>query len=89
MSSQTAAKWLWTGHISRYRVKIVTDETPGTAREIARRIGAWKAEDTDRNLITGPAFKALTDEEALERIPGLKIMCRARPMDKQRLVNRL
>ncbi|MDR1645834.1 MAG: calcium-translocating P-type ATPase, PMCA-type [Tannerellaceae bacterium] len=70
-------------------VKIVTGDTPGTAREIARRIGAWKAEDTDRNLITGPAFEALTDEEALERIPGLKIMCRARPTDKQRLVHLL
>jgi Ca2+-transporting ATPase len=70
-------------------VKIVTGDTPGTAREIARRIGIWKAEDTDRNLITGPAFEALTDGEALERIPDLKIMCRARPMDKQRLVRLL
>jgi Ca2+-transporting ATPase len=70
-------------------VKIVTGDTPGTAREIARRIGIWKAEDADRNLITGPAFEALADEEALERIPGLKIMCRARPTDKQRLVRLL
>ncbi|MDR2388537.1 MAG: calcium-translocating P-type ATPase, PMCA-type [Tannerellaceae bacterium] len=70
-------------------VKIVTGDTPGTAREIARRIGTWKAGDTDLNLITGPAFEALSDEEALERIPGLKIMCRARPTDKQRLVHLL
>jgi Ca2+-transporting ATPase len=70
-------------------VKIITGDTPGTACEIARRIGIWIAEDTDRNLITGPAFEALTDKEALDLIPGLKIMCRARPMDKQRLVRLL
>ncbi|MDR1556109.1 MAG: calcium-translocating P-type ATPase, PMCA-type [Tannerellaceae bacterium] len=71
-------------------VKIVTGDTPATAREIARRIGMWKAEDTDeRNLITGPAFEALSEEEALGRIGELKIMCRARPMDKQRLVQLL
>lgn len=70
-------------------VKIVTGDTPATAREIARRIGLWKAEDTDRHILSGPAFEALADEEALERIAELKIMCRARPMDKQRLVRLL
>ena len=70
-------------------VKIVTGDTPGTAREIARRIGIWKSDNTDVNLITGPAFEALSDEDALERIPDLKIMCRARPTDKQRLVHLL
>lgn len=70
-------------------VKIVTGDTPGTAREIGRQIGIWKAEDTDRNIITGPAFEALTDEEALDRVLNLKIMCRARPTDKQRLVQLL
>ena len=67
-------------------VKIVTGDTPGTAREIGRQIGIWKPEDTDRNIITGPAFEALSDEEALDRVLDLKIMCRARPTDKQRLV---
>ena len=71
-------------------VKIVTGDTPGTAREIARQIGTWNPDkDTDRNIITGPAFEALTDEEALERVLDLKIMCRARPTDKQRLVQLL
>ena len=70
-------------------VKIVTGDTPGTAREIGRQIGTWTAEDTDRNIITGPAFEALSDEEALERVMDLKIMCRARPTDKQRLVQLL
>lgn len=70
-------------------VKIVTGDTPGTAREIGRQIGTWKPEDTERNIITGPSFKALTDEEALDRVLDLKIMCRARPTDKQRLVQLL
>ena len=70
-------------------VKIVTGDTPGTAREIGRQIGIWKPEDTDRNIITGPAFEALSDEEALDRVLDLKIMCRARPTDKQRLVKLL
>ena len=70
-------------------VKIVTGDTPGTAREIGRQIGIWKPGDTDRNIITGPAFEALSDEEALDRVLDLKIMCRARPTDKQRLVQLL
>lgn len=70
-------------------VKIVTGDTPGTAKEIGRQIGTWKPEDTDINIITGPGFEALTDQEALDRILGLKIMCRARPTDKQRLVRLL
>ena len=70
-------------------VKIVTGDTPGTATEIARQIGLWKPEDTERNRITGTAFAELTDEEALERVTDLKIMSRARPTDKQRLVQLL
>ena len=70
-------------------VKIVTGDTPGTAKEIGRQIGIWNTEDTDRNIITGPGFEALSDEEALERVLDLKIMCRARPTDKQRLVQLL
>ena len=70
-------------------VKIVTGDTPGTATEIARQIGLWKPEDTERNRITGADFAALTDEEALDRVLDLKIMSRARPTDKQRLVQLL
>ena len=71
------------------RVKIVTGDTPGTATEIARQIGLWTSEDTERNRITGVEFAALSDEEALERVDALKEMSRARPMDKQRLVQLL
>ncbi|MDR1624295.1 MAG: calcium-translocating P-type ATPase, PMCA-type [Tannerellaceae bacterium] len=70
-------------------IKIVTGDTPGTAKEIGRQIGIWNEEDTDYNIITGPSFEALGDEEALERIMDLHIMCRARPTDKQRLVQLL
>lgn len=70
-------------------IKIVTGDTPGTATEIARQIGLWKPEDTDRNRITGVAFAELSDEEALSRVMDLKIMSRARPTDKQRLVQLL
>lgn len=70
-------------------IKIVTGDTPGTATEIARQIGLWKPEDTEHNRITGVAFAGLTDEEALNRIMDLKIMSRARPTDKQRLVQLL
>ena len=71
-------------------VKIVTGDTPGTAKEIARQIGLWNdAEDTVRNIITGPEFAALSDAELDERILDLKIISRARPMDKKRLVETL
>ena len=70
-------------------IKIVTGDTPGTATEIARQIGLWTAADTERNRITGVAFAELTDEEALERVRNLKIMSRARPTDKQSLVQLL
>lgn len=70
-------------------VKIVTGDTPGTATEIARQIGLWQPGDTERNRITGVEFAALTDEEALDRVLDLKVMSRARPMDKQRLVQLL
>lgn len=70
-------------------VKIVTGDTMGTAREIGRQIGIWKDTDTDENIITGPDFEALSDEEAEKIVAKLKIMCRARPTDKQRLVQLL
>lgn len=71
-------------------VKIVTGDTSGTAKEIARQIGLWNdAKDTERNIITGPEFAALSDTELQERILDLKIISRARPMDKKRLVETL
>ena len=64
-------------------VKIVTGDTPATAREIARQIGLWDdAVDCERNHITGADFAAATDEELLDRVQELKIMSRARPLDE-------
>ncbi len=70
-------------------VKIVTGDTPGTAREIGRQIGLWLPGDGDRNITTGVEFAATSDEELLRRLPDLKIISRARPMDKERLVRLL
>ena len=61
-------------------VKIVTGDTVATAAEIARQIGI------EGRVITGAEFAALSDEEALEVVRDLKVMSRARPSDKQRLV---
>ena len=71
------------------KIKIVTGDTPATAREIGRQIGLWTDKDTDDNIITGPEFAALTDKEVMERVLDLKIIARARPMDKKRLVESL
>lgn len=72
------------------QVKVVTGDTPGTAKEIGRRIGLWDdKKDGERNIITGTEFEALTDEELKERAGDLKIIARARPMDKKRLVETL
>jgi Ca2+-transporting ATPase len=70
-------------------VKIVTGDTPGTAKEIGRQIGLWLPYDTERNIITGPEFGALSDDELYDRVLDLKIIARARPMDKKRLVEAL
>lgn len=71
-------------------IKIVTGDTPGTAKEIGRRVGLWNDDETtERNIITGPEFEALTDEELLDRVQDLKIIARARPLDKKRLVEAL
>lgn len=70
-------------------VKIVTGDTPATAREIGRQIGLWQETDDDSNIITGPEFAELSDEQILERVLDLKIIARARPMDKKRLVEAL
>ena len=72
------------------KVKIVTGDTPGTAKEIGRQIGLWNdATDNDRNIITGVEFAELSDAELKERVGDLKIIARARPMDKKRLVEAL
>lgn len=72
------------------KLKIVTGDTSGTAKEIGRQIGLWDDEtDTDRNIITGAEFESLSDEELSERVEELKIIARARPMDKKRLVEAL
>lgn len=71
-------------------VKIVTGDTPGTAKEIGRQIGLWDdSRDSDRNIITGTEFAELTDGELRKRVGDLKIIARARPMDKKRLVEAL
>ena len=72
-------------------VKIVTGDTAETALEIARQTGVCaslneKGEMRNEKWITGAEFAALSDEEALEMVGNLKVMSRARPSDKQRLV---
>lgn len=66
------------------RVKIVTGDTSATALEIARQIGIDEGE-----AITGPEWAALSDDEAYKRCEGICVMSRARPGDKQRLVEML
>lgn len=70
-------------------VKIVTGDTPGTAKQIGREIGLWTDADTDRNIITGAELAELSDEKLQECVLDLKIIARARPMDKKRLVEAL
>ena len=70
-------------------VKIVTGDTAATAIEIARQIGIWHKDTPIEAQITGPDFAALSDEAAYERVKVLRVMSRARPTDKQRLVNLL
>ena len=72
-------------------VKIVTGDTAETALEIARQTGVCaslneKGEMRNEKWITGAEFAALSDEEALQMVGDLKVMSRARPSDKQRLV---
>lgn len=70
-------------------VKIVTGDTPGTAKEIGRQIGLWTKKDSDSAIITGAEFEKLSDDELDKKVLGLKIIARARPMDKKRLVESL
>ena len=76
------------------KIKVVTGDTSATAVEIARQIGIWPKEDTTqaeelRWHITGSDFAALSDEEAYDRVEDIRVMSRARPIDKQRLVQLL
>ena len=71
------------------QVKIVTGDTPGTAKEIARQIGLWNDTCTDINHITGAEFAAMSDTDLSKRITHLRVISRARPLDKARLVNLL
>lgn len=76
------------------KIKVVTGDTSATAVEIARQIGIWPKEDTTkaeelRWHITGSDFAALSDEEAYDRVEDIHVMSRARPTDKQRLVQLL
>ncbi|MFI3268377.1 MAG: calcium-translocating P-type ATPase, PMCA-type [Rikenellaceae bacterium] len=70
-------------------IKIVTGDTSGTAKEIGRQIGLWSDADKSEYIITGTEFAELTDSELHDRVRDLKIISRARPMDKKRLVEAL
>ncbi len=68
------------------QVKIVTGDTLGTAKEIGRQVGLWTETDSDKNILTGTELSMLSDEALKERIADVKIVSRARPTDKERLV---
>lgn len=70
-------------------IKIITGDSMGTVIEIARQTGLWTDADGERNCIRGIDFARLSDEEALDIIGDIKVMSRARPLDKQRLVKLL
>lgn len=71
-------------------VKIVTGDTPATAREIGRRVGLWHdGVDSESALVTGPDIAAMSDDELRRRVGEIKIIARARPLDKKRLVEAL
>lgn len=70
-------------------VKIVTGDTPATAREIGRQIGLITESDGKECVITGPEFAELSEGELRKRVSDFKIIARARPTDKKRLVEAL
>ncbi len=70
-------------------IKIVTGDTPATAREIGRQIGLISDSDGADCIITGPDFAALDDKTLRSRVNDIKIIARARPSDKKRLVETL
>lgn len=67
-------------------VKIVTGDTSGTAKEIGRQVGLWTEVDTDENILIGYDIENMSDEELKNRLPTVKIISRARPNDKERVV---
>ena len=71
------------------QVKIVTGDTPGTAKEIGRQVGLWTEADTDENILIGQDMEKMSDEELKMRLPLVKIISRARPNDKERAVRLL
>lgn len=71
------------------QVKIVTGDTSTTAKEIARQIGLWDETCSEKNHLTGAEFAEMEDVELTERLSDLRVLSRARPMDKARLVNLL
>lgn len=73
------------------RVIIVTGDTPGTANEIGRQIGLISSQDDEQFTVTGPEFAAMSDQVAMDLVknPRFKIIARARPDDKARLVTLL
>lgn len=72
------------------QVKVVTGDTAPTAKEIGRQIGLWDdSRDSERNITTGSDIAAMSDEELRSRAEDFKIIARARPMDKKRLVEAL
>jgi Ca2+-transporting ATPase len=70
-------------------IKIVTGDTADTAREIGRQIGLLSGHDAPGAELTGTEFGALTDEQAAKAVGELRVLSRARPMDKLRLVKLL
>lgn len=70
-------------------VKIVTGDAPGTAKEIGRQLGLWTATDTDANILIGQDIAEMTDEQLKSVIADVKIISRARPNDKERVVKAL
>lgn len=71
------------------QVKIITGDTSGTAREIGRQIGLWTDADNEENMMTGTECATLSDKALEERVQQVKIVSRARPGDKERLVKAL
>lgn len=68
------------------QVKIVTGDTPGTAKEIGRQVGLWTDKDNDENILVGKDIEEMNDNELEQRLPSVKIISRARPNDKERVV---
>lgn len=70
-------------------VKIITGDNADTAIEIGRKIGLWTQDDDSRNILTGSGLAKLSDRELDQIALDVKIIARARPMDKKRLVESL